>query len=48
MDSREEAEPKTRKTRSTWAELLKRTFAIDVLICDHGGGPRRLIARGAP
>jgi len=23
---------------------MKRTFAIDVLICDHCGGPRRLIA----
>jgi hypothetical protein len=40
----EAAEPKTRKTRSTWAELVKHTFAIHVLIGDPIGGPRRRIA----
>jgi len=30
--------------RSTWAELMLRAFAIDVLTCDHCGGQRRLIA----
>jgi hypothetical protein len=30
--------------RSTWAELLRRDFAIDVLTCPHCGGSRRLIA----
>jgi hypothetical protein len=30
--------------RSTWAELLRRVFAVDVLTCPHCGGPRRLIA----
>jgi hypothetical protein len=30
--------------RSTWAELLRRVFAIDVLTCPHCGGARRLIA----
>lgn len=31
--------------RSTWAELLHRVFAVDVLICPHCGGPRRFIAQ---
>jgi hypothetical protein len=30
---------------STWAELLRRVFAVDVLTCPHCGGPRRLIAQ---
>ena len=30
--------------RATWADLLKRVFAIDVLECPHCGGRRRLIA----
>ncbi len=30
--------------RSTWAELLRRVFAIDVLTCPRCGGVRRLIA----
>jgi len=33
-----------RPMRSTWAELMLRAFAIDVLTCDHCGGRRRLIA----
>ncbi len=31
--------------RSTWAELLRRVFAVDVFTCPHSGGPRRLIAQ---
>jgi len=30
--------------RATWAELLKRVFALDVLECPHCGGRRKLIA----
>ena len=30
--------------RSTWAELLKRVFSIDVLHCKHCSGRRKLIA----
>ena len=30
--------------RATWAELLKRVFAIDVLECPNCGGRRKLIA----
>jgi hypothetical protein len=30
-----------RSTRSTWAELLRRVFALDVLTCPHCGGPQR-------
>ena len=33
-----------RPTRTSWAELMKRVFEIDVLICPHCGGPRKLIA----
>ena len=36
-----------RPTRTTWAELMKRAFALDVLVCPHCGGPRKLIA-GSP
>jgi|688.fasta_scaffold22655_3 hypothetical protein len=32
-------------SRSTWAELLRRVFALNVLTCPHCGGPRRLIAQ---
>jgi hypothetical protein len=30
--------------RYPWAELLRRVFAIDVLVCPHCGGVRRLLA----
>ena len=30
--------------RYPWAELLRRVFAIDVLVCVHCGGARRLLA----
>ena len=30
--------------RVPWAELLKRTFAVDVLTCLRCGGPRRVVA----
>ena len=36
--------PRTPRQRLTWAELLKRVFAIDVLTCPHCGGPRKLVA----
>jgi len=32
------------RRRLTWAELLKRVFAIDVHTCPYWGGPRKLIA----
>jgi len=35
---------RSRSSRSTWAELLRRVFALDVLTCPHCGAPRRLIA----
>ena len=31
-------------TRSTWAERMKRVFAIDVLVRPHCGGARKLIS----
>jgi len=37
-------EARARRHRSTWAELLRRVFAIDVLTCPRCGGARRLIA----
>lgn len=36
--------PCTPRQRLTWAELLERVFAIDVLTCPNCGGPRKLIA----
>ncbi|MBK7645263.1 MAG: transposase [Planctomycetes bacterium] len=33
-----------RPTRTSWAELMKRVFEIDVLVCPHCGGRRKLIA----
>ena len=30
--------------RHTWAELLRRVFAFEVLVCRHCGGMRRLLA----
>jgi hypothetical protein len=33
-----------RPTRTSWAELMKRVFAIDVLVCPHCDGTRKLIA----
>ena len=34
----------SRSSRRNWAELMKRVFAIDVLVCPHCEGPRKLIA----
>ena len=34
----------SRPTRHPWAELMKRVFEIDVLVCPHYGGMRKLIA----
>ena len=39
------AATRSRSSRSTWAELLRRVFAVDVLTCPLCGGPRRLIAQ---
>jgi len=36
--------PELLRYRINWAELMKRTFAIDVLKCDRCGGRRKLIA----
>jgi hypothetical protein len=33
-----------RKRTLDWVDLLRRTFAIDVLTCTHCGGPRQVIA----
>jgi hypothetical protein len=35
--------PRSRRPFS-WAELLKRVFRIDALVCDHCGGARRVLA----
>jgi hypothetical protein len=40
-----EADPPTRRhERLTWAQLLRRTYAIEVLVCDLCGARRELIA----
>ncbi len=39
-----DAQRREHTRRSTWAELLQRDFAMDVLECPHGGGRRKLIA----
>jgi hypothetical protein len=36
-----------RPSRVPWAELLKRTFEVDVLTCDTCGGKRRVVASSA-
>ena len=38
------AQEARRPSRASWAELLKRVFEIDALICPHCGGKRSLIA----
>ena len=43
--ARTSAQPPTpRPRRLAWAELLKRTFAVDVLRCAHCGSRRELLA----
>ena len=37
-------EPFIRQRRLSWAELLKRTFAVDVLVCPNCDGRLRVIA----
>jgi hypothetical protein len=32
-------------SRLSWATLLRRAFAIKVLICDRCAGPRRIVGR---
>ena len=39
-----DAERRAKTRRLTWAELLQRVFAIDVLECPHCGARRKLIA----
>ena len=39
-----DAKRRSNSPRSTWAQLLQRVFAIDVLRCPHCGARRRLIA----
>jgi hypothetical protein len=39
-----ESAPPPRKKNYSWAELLKRVFEIDVLVCGRCGGPVRVIA----
>jgi hypothetical protein len=39
-----EAQRRANSRRSTWAELLQRVFAIDVLECPRCQGRRKLIA----
>ena len=29
--------------RWPWARLLRRVFALEVLVCERGGGPRRIL-----
>ncbi len=36
--------PRSQKARQSWAMLMKRVFALDVLECEHCGGPMRVIA----
>jgi len=33
-----------KRKRYSWAELMRRVFEIDVLICEHCGGTRKLLA----
>ena len=41
LHSEGEAQPERWRT---WAELMKRAFDVDVLLCPHCGGVRRLIS----
>ena len=38
--------PKRASTYRPWAELLKRTFGVDVLLCPKCQGPMKLVAMG--
>ena len=33
----------TRRTYYNWAQLMRRVFGIDVLLCDHCGGRRKVL-----
>jgi hypothetical protein len=35
---------RSRRQRLPWADLLRRTFGIDVLVCPQCAGPRRVLA----
>jgi hypothetical protein len=39
-----QAPPSSGAGRLSWAALLRRVFAIDVLLCPHCGGRRRIVA----
>ena len=43
-DASDPVDPDERERASRWARLMKRVFDVDVLVCDHCGGPRRIIA----
>ena len=38
-----DAEPPKRRRRYSWAELMQRVFRIDVLVCPHCSGMRRVL-----
>ena len=40
--------PPPRSRRYTWAELMRRVFALDVLECPRCGGPMRILAEIHP
>ena len=42
-DSTARPPPVKRRRRYSWSELMKRVFKIDVLVCTHCGGPRRVL-----
>jgi hypothetical protein len=39
-----QAPPSPGVGRLSWAALMRRVFALDVLLCPHGGGRRRIVA----
>src|SRR5882724_2438572 len=39
-----DADKVPRHVSMTWAQRLKRVFRIEILICDHCGGPVKIIA----
>jgi hypothetical protein len=40
--------PSSRAGPLSWAALMRRVFAIDVLLCPHCGGRRRIVALYSP
>ncbi len=35
--------PRRGRRRYSWAELMQRVFKVDVLVCPHCGGPRKVL-----